>query len=96
MNEDKNENKKDANRKKTKSWWEPALILFSKLSLWIVIPVLIGVMIGKWLDKAFHTEPWLFLASVGIAFIFSMFRLVKDAEDEYKKIDEEEKKGKKK
>jgi len=71
-------------------WWQPSLVLFTKLSGWIVGPVLFGVIIGKWLDKRYDSEPWLFLLSVGIAFFFSMFGIVRDALREMKRIEKEE------
>ena len=60
-------------------WWQPGLILFMRMSGWIAGPVILAVFIGKWLDKKCDTEPWLFLLSVGIAFLFSMFGIIKDA-----------------
>lgn len=78
-------------------WWQPSLILFTKLSAWIGTPVILAVFIGKYLDKKFNTEPWLFLTSVGVAFIFSMFALIYIGMREMKKIekDAEELKNKK-
>ncbi|MFH1427069.1 MAG: AtpZ/AtpI family protein [Patescibacteria group bacterium] len=66
-----------AGQTKEKVWWQPAIVMFARLSGLIVIPVILGVFIGKWLDKKFNSEPWLFLACVGFAFIISMFGLVK-------------------
>ena len=63
-----------------------ALFLFTKLSIWIVGPVLIAILIGKWLDEKYNTEPWLFLASVAIAFIISMTGLIKNSMKEINKI----------
>jgi len=62
---------------------------------WIVGPVLVGIFIGKLLDQRFNTEPWLFLASVGICFLLSMFGLIRNALREFKNIEEEEKKNEK-
>jgi F0F1-type ATP synthase assembly protein I len=70
-----------------KPWWQPALLLFGRLSAWIVAPVLIGAFLGKWLDKQFGTDPWIFMAATGFAFIISMFGLVKSTIEEYKKIE---------
>lgn len=67
------------------------MILFTKLSGWIAGPVLIGVFVGKWLDKKYGTEPWLFLLTVGIAFFLSMFGIVRDSLKEMKRIEKEEK-----
>lgn len=76
-------------------WWQPGLVLFTRLSGWIAGPVLLGVFIGKWLDRRYDTEPWLFLVTVGIAFFISMFGIVRDSLREMKRIEEEEKKKKK-
>ncbi len=74
-----------------KAWWQPALILFARLSVWIVMPILAGVYIGKWLDKKYNSEPWLFLISVGLAFIISIFALIIFTAKEYKKTGEQPK-----
>lgn len=69
-------------------------MLFTKLSSWIIAPVILGVIVGKWLDKKYGTEPWLFLITVGVAFFISMFGIVRDSLREMKRIEEEEKKSK--
>ena len=68
------------------TYWQPQLRIVAKLSSWIAIPVILATFLGKWLDKKYDTEPWLFLATVGLAFIISMFGLVKNALTEFKKI----------
>jgi len=60
-------------------WWQPGLILFFRLNGWIVGPLIIAIFVGKYLDKKYNTEPWLFLLSVGLAFVFSTVGIVKDA-----------------
>lgn len=82
----------DNKKKPEVIWWQPAIVMFSRLSGWIVGPVLIAIFLGKWLDKKYNTEPWLFLASVGVAFAISIFGIVKDAMKELRKIDEDDKK----
>jgi hypothetical protein len=77
------------NEKKEAPWWQPSLVLFMKLSGWIAFPVIAAVFIGKWLDQKYHSEPWLFLISVGVAFFFSMFGIVNDSIREMKRIDKE-------
>ena len=82
------ENKKDFGGA---PWWQPAVMMFARFSGWIVAPVIIGAVIGIWLDKKFNTDPWLFLVCVGAAFIVSMIGLVKNATEEYRKIDQDNK-----
>ena len=65
--------------------------LFARLSGWIGGPILIAVFFGKWLDKKYHSEPWLFLLSVGVAFIFSTYGIVHDSIREMKRIEKEKK-----
>jgi F0F1-type ATP synthase assembly protein I len=75
-------------------WWQPGVVLFTRLSGWIAGPVIIAVFVGKWLDNKYNTAPWLFLLTVGIAFAISMFGIVREAMTELKKIDRENEKKK--
>lgn len=58
-------------------WWQPGLRLFLRLNVWIIIPILVGVIVGKKLDSIFHTAPWLFFLCVAISFAFSMFKIIR-------------------
>jgi len=81
-------NRQPKNQKTDYSWAEPMKI-FARLSVWIVIPVLIGLFLGKWLDKKNASEPKWFLICVGISFVVSMVMLVRETMKEYKKIDKQ-------
>lgn len=85
----------DKNRNNGAPWWQPSLILFYRLSGWIAGPVIIAVFLGKYLDRRYGTEPWLFLLTVGIAFFVSTIGIVKDAMREMKRIDERNKENEK-
>ena len=71
-----------------------ALRVFANVSLWIAAPVIIGVILGKYLDKQYNTEPWLFLATVGLCFLISIYGLVVNAKKEFKKIEDDAQKDK--
>jgi len=75
--------------------WALALKVMAKLAGWIAFPVILGTFLGQWLDKKFGTEPWLFLATIAFAFLVSMYGLIINALQEFKKIDEEYSKNKK-
>lgn len=66
---------------------KPYLFMSLRLSGWILGPVLAGIFIGKWLDGKYKSDPWLFLASMGIAFAISMIGLIKNIIEAYKDID---------
>lgn len=71
-------------------WWQPGVFLFVRLSGWIGGPVLIAIFVGRWLDRKYDTDPWLFLLSVGVAFAVSTIGIVKDSLAELKRIEKEE------
>jgi F0F1-type ATP synthase assembly protein I len=86
------EEKKDVEQEKKVEvpFWQPALLMFSRLSGWIVGPIILAIFLGKWLDRRYDTEPWLFLTCVGVAFVISMVGLVKDAMGEIDKFNKED------
>ncbi|MDO8668205.1 MAG: AtpZ/AtpI family protein [bacterium] len=84
------ENNKKANGLEA-AWWQPAIIMFLRLSVWIAAPIIIALYLGKWLDKKFDMAPWLFLSCIGLAFIISIFGLVKNTTEELKKLEKSEK-----
>jgi F0F1-type ATP synthase assembly protein I len=58
-------------------WWQPAIRIFLKMSGWVAGPVIISLMLGKYLDKRYNTEPWFFLGLTGIAFFVSIFGIMR-------------------
>ena len=62
---------------KNKVWWEPALIMFAKVSVWIAVPVICALFIGKYLDKRYGTDPWIFIGATIVGFIISMTAIAK-------------------
>lgn len=81
----------DKNNRDEKYWWSAGLALFGRLSAWIIGPILLAIWVGKKLDDKFESEPWLFLLSVGFAFVISISAMVKIGLKEFGKIDPGEK-----
>ena len=69
------------------AWWQPAIIMFLKLSIWIAVPIILALYLGQWLDQKYQTKPWLFLTCIGLAFIISLVGLVRSTLAEYKKME---------
>jgi len=84
----------DQNRQNTKAWWQPAMALFLRMSVWIVTPVVVAAFIGKWIDKTYGSAPWGFLGIMGLSFFFSMFVIIRIVLSEYAKIEKSEEKNK--
>jgi F0F1-type ATP synthase assembly protein I len=68
-------------------WWQPGMELFLRLSGWIGGPIVVAIFVGKWLDQKYHSEPWLFLFSTAVAFLFSMGALIVIGAKEFARIE---------
>jgi ATP synthase protein I len=56
----------------------------STVGLVMAISIALGALIGYYLDKRFHTEPWLFFVFLGfgiVAAFKNLFRMVKKVQD---------------
>lgn len=78
-----------SSRQAGQAWWQPAVMMFVRMSGWIVAPVLLGTLLGRWLDEKYDTAPWMLVGTVGIAFVISMVGLVIEVTREYKKIEKD-------
>ncbi len=68
-------------------YWNLALRIMANVSGWIAFPIILALFIGKWLDRRYDSEPWLFLLSVGISFLVSMYGLLINAIKELKRLE---------
>ena len=57
-------------------WWEPAAQIFGQVSTWVVVPIVLALIAGKWLDGHFGTRPWIFLGLSCVGFFISTFGIV--------------------
>jgi len=51
--------------------------LFGELTAWVAGPIIVAVFVGDWLDERYNKSPWIFLISIGIAFIITNIAVVK-------------------
>lgn len=78
----------EAPKKTNVPGWHRELALFFKMSCWIALPAIAGAFIGKFLDKKFHSEPWLFLFSIGFSFVVSVVVIIRIGLKEMKNFGE--------
>ncbi len=71
--------------------WRPALIIFYRISTWVVIPLVVALIVGKWLDTQFDTKPWIFLLLTGVAFVISIRAIIKVVKKYISEIEKEAK-----
>lgn len=65
--------------KEHKNPWHEPLVVFGKVSGWVVAPVVIALFLGRFLDKKFDSEPIIFLGLTGFAFLVSCFGIYREA-----------------
>jgi hypothetical protein len=70
-----------------RTWWQKPLAMFSRLSTWIIVPIIIAALAGNWLDAKYQTKPWIFLGLIGLAIIVSSIGITKNAIIYLKSID---------
>jgi len=73
--------------------WKPAIEIFSRVSTWVVVPIVLALIVGKALDNHYGTKPWIFLGLTAVGFIFSSYGIVRVVFDYIKKIEKEEEKN---
>lgn len=71
-----------------KRWYAQGIEVFVSVSGWIAGPIIAALFLGKWLDKKYQSEPWLFLTCIGLAFAISSYGIVKITLDYIKKIEQ--------
>ena len=76
------------------SWWAPAVEIFTEVSGWIAGPIILALVLGKYLDGRFDTKPWIFIGLTAIAFLVSSFGIVRVVSKYMRKIESENKEKK--
>jgi F0F1-type ATP synthase assembly protein I len=65
-------------------------ISYSSLGIEFVVATLIGTLIGYWLDKRFHTQPWLLVigtflgAAAGMLNAWNLYQKLRERETKIK------------
>jgi len=91
INEDKNSLNNDLPTSSSGPWWKPAMQIFSEVSTWIVVPVVLALIFGKMLDTYYGTKPIIFISLTGMAFLFSCFKIYYVVKNYMKKLQDTEK-----
>lgn len=80
------------NNKDIKSpWWRDGVLIFSKVSAYIAVPIIIALYAGKFLDKKYNTGTLISFVLIAIAFISTIYLIWKETKNYQKKLEREEK-----
>jgi F0F1-type ATP synthase assembly protein I len=67
-----------------------ALGVFSEISGWIIVPVILAVVVGKPLDIRYNSAPVILLVSATLGFLISSYGIVHSVKKYAAKIKKEE------
>ena len=73
------------------AWWQPAVVMFGKISGWVIIPILGALFLGRFLDTHFNTTPWLFILTNVIALTIAIVAVARICREYIQSLEEEEK-----
>jgi len=82
------------NKNNKQLWWQPAMVMFANISGWIVGPIILALIVGKYLDKKYDSDPWFFIGLTAVAFFISIFGILKILMKYIKEIEREAKEKK--
>ena len=71
---DKNE--KDMNNKDN-SWWKPAIFFYSKVTSWIILPLIVALFTGKYIKESTKSQILFFLL-IFFAFCITCFGIYRE------------------
>ena len=80
---------KNNSKEKTKTDWRQAIQIFSEISTWVIVPIVVALVLGKYLDSRYETEPWIFLSLTGFSFVVSIGGIAKILAKYIKEIEKE-------
>lgn len=78
----------ESNDKKEPSLKIEYIKIFTRISTWIIGPVLVSVLVGNYFDTKFNTAPWILGVGLALSFTISMIAIVKIASKYSKEQDE--------
>jgi len=65
------------NEQNNELWWKPAITVFASVSAWIAVPIIAALYLGKYLDKIYASQPKFFLILITVAFLITIFGIIR-------------------
>jgi len=78
------------NKNIEKPWWRDGIIVFTKVSAYIAVPIIVASFLGNFLDNKYNTGNTIFLVLITIAFISTILLIWKEMKIYKNKLQKEE------
>lgn len=76
-------------KKQKRAWWIEPLMVFVRLSSWIIFPLIVALLFGRLVDRVFSIEPYGTLGLTTLSFLFSLTILFRETKRALKNLKEE-------
>lgn len=70
-------------KKSDNAWLRPVLTFYAKVTSWVIFPLVVAVLLGRYVSQSFGSQSWFFLAVIG-GFLITCFGIYREVK-EYKK-----------
>ncbi len=64
-------------QKKSENWYRPALVFYAKTTGWIIVPLVVAIILLKYIQLSVGSQIWFFIAVI-IAFIVTCFGIYRE------------------
>lgn len=88
--------KKMDNKDLQNIWWKPYMGMMIDISGWLVVPIVSALILGKWLDARYQVKPAFTIFFIALAFLLSIFGIMRESKHIMKKMENENKKDREK
>lgn len=79
------ENKQDLNKKEEK-WWRPVMLFYAKTTSWIILPLVLSILGGRYVSKTIGSQVVFFLFVI-FGFLITCFGIYREIKNYKKTID---------
>lgn len=76
--------------KKGEDWWRPAVFFYTKVTSWIIVPLIIAFFAGKFVTKSTGSQ-FLFFVFVFIAFCITCYGIYREIKIYKKELENDDK-----
>mgnify|MGYP003556616969 CR=1 FL=1 len=88
---DQNSTQIEKDKKNNTIWWRGAVLFFVRVSGYMAGPIIIAVLLGKFLDNYFSTGRTFFFSLIALAFVSSLIFIVRESKKAIADIENENK-----
>ena len=77
-----------SNDKNDKYWWKPVMFFYAKTTSWIILPLVLATLVGKYVGRSVGSQS-LFFIFIMIGFLITCLGIYREIKQYKKSLDKE-------